>query len=239
VEENHEFSPDGALWTYQWMRDDAYYERLAVEVKTGRILWQRVCDGSTLLFAGNTGIALDRESFNKPVQLIEASTGTAKATVPLDFQTTNFDGMKATGHPPQLTLDGRHFFIRGFQTRNRSVLFWEAWLEQKWPEIFGVSGEGVLVMESATGRELLRLNNRGHDGCMLAEDGSTLLTLDSEGFGRTSAIRVWDVQPTRAWVWAVGAAVATGFGLLALRWAWRRRKARKTMSKPVSLTSIG
>jgi|GEM_PF-6030087 len=89
-------------------------------------------------------------------------------------------------------------------------------------------------MESATGRELFRVINAGNQRHRLSDDASTLLTGDTFDDGRRM-IRVWDVRPTRAWLWAVGMVAGTGLGLLALRWVWRKRAAHKAAGKRTPL----
>src|SRR5262249_12455129 len=129
--------------------------------------------------------------------------------------------------PPLLTPDGRHCLFLGVLQRKREY-FWEAWLDKLWPDLFGDNLHCALVMESATGRELFRLFKQGRANYILSEDASTLVSVEPVEIPDYGCVmRVCDVSPARAWRWAVGVAAATGLALLALRWAWRRRKARK------------
>ena len=71
------------------------------------------------------------------------------------------------------------------------------------------------MLETATGRELFRLLRHGWQARLLSDDASTLLTVDAaDGDAENRFIvRIWEVRPTRAYLWAMGAALATGMVL--------------------------
>jgi hypothetical protein len=218
---SYDFSVDGSLCAFV---HGAPKETLTMlDTATGRVLWERPAGGTTR-FAKNTGILLSQEDFAKPLLFLEARTGEQKATVPLTFTTANYI--------PMLTPDGQHFVMGGWQARNREPFFWEAWLEKRWPELFGNGSRGAIVMESATGRELLRVLQRDGHSHELSADASTLITIEPlDNPATVFVIRVWDVHATAAWMWGVGAALGAGlagqFIVLPLVRAWQNRKAPK------------
>jgi hypothetical protein len=201
------FSPDDSLvcLVHGVDRDKDAATLTMFDAATGQVLWERRAYGTTM-FARNTGMLLQQEDFTKSPRFLDARTGEVKATMPLDF---------LTGYcVPELTSDGRHFVIGGRQQRTGEPCFWEAWLENRWPELFGNGLPGALVMESATGRELYRTVNSGDYSYALSHDASTLITVDRWDKGSsTMAIRVWNVRPTTAWLWALGLALGTGCAL--------------------------
>jgi WD40 repeat protein len=213
--ENGDFSADGSL-VYLVQEFDPKNSVLTMfDAETGRVLWERPSGGTTY-FAGKTGVLMHQEDFTKPQLFLDACTGEERATVPLDFSTANYI--------PLLTPDGRHFVIGGWQVRQRQPFFWEVWLEKHWPEVFGDGRPGVLVMETATGRELFRLINRGDQKYSLSDDGGTLITVDPSGDGEF-VFRAWDVRPTRAWIWAISVALGAGGALQFIVWRWRGLRA--------------
>jgi hypothetical protein len=215
------FSPDGSLCAF--LHGQPKETLTMFDAVSGRVLWERP-DAHFSYFARGTGILLHKDDQATPLMFLDAATGEPRATMPLTFTTHNYI--------PMLTPDGRHFAIGGWQTRNGGPYFWEAWLEKRWPEIFGAELEGVIVMESATGRELLRVLKRDKHAHELSADASTLITIEPvDNPATVFAIRVWDVHPTTAWMWAVGAAFGAGlvgrFIVLPLVRAFRNRNAAK------------
>lgn len=195
-----EFSPDGSL--VGLMHGKPKETLTMFDAVNGRILWERP-EAHFSYFARGTGILLHKDDHPTPLLFLDAATGQPKATVPLTFMTHNYI--------PVMTPDGRHFTMGGWQVRNREPYFWEAWLEKGWPDIFGNELEGVIVMESATGRELLRGLKRDGHSHHLSADASTLITIEAQENSRTEfVIRAWDVQPTTAWLWALGTALGAG-----------------------------
>ena len=216
------FSPDGSLWSFLHKVDEKNLTATMFDVSSGRVRWERPSVERKMYFAGETGIVLHQEDTSKPLLFLDARTGEQKAMAPRDFPTFNYH--------PALTPDGRHFLMRGMQKRNRQPYFWEPWLEKRWPDVFGDNLHGVLVMESATARELFRVVKLERQAFVLSEDASTLVAIERvEVPGDRVVIRVWDVRPTRAWLWAGGMAGVTGAVLIFLRWAWRMRPRRESV----------
>lgn len=209
------FSPDHALvyLVHGVDRGKSVATLTMFDAATGRVLWERRADG-TITFPANTGILLLQEDFSGPQRFLDARTGEEKATIPLDFTTANYI--------PVLTPDGRHFVIGGWQQRIREAHFWEAWLETRWPELFGDGLPGVLIMESATGRELFRTVNRGDHAHTLSDDASTLVTVDRLDDNGPFVIRAWDVHATKAWLWAIGVSLGAGCALRLVAWRTAR-----------------
>jgi hypothetical protein len=215
--DNFEFAPDGSLCYLVRQLEHTFFLATMFDAANGQVLWEKPAYGTTR-FAMDGAVLLYQEDFAKPVHFLDARSGAIQATIPLNFRTANYI--------PMLTRDGRQFVIGGWQMRNREPYFWETWLEKYWPELLGDDIDGALVMETATGRELFRVVNRAKESYALSDDGNTLVTVDpAPGPEKTVIIRIWDIPPTRAYRWAVGVTASTGVGLLALRWAWRRRKA--------------
>jgi WD40 repeat protein len=220
------FSSDGALWVLMHRQKNDVATLTVFDVSTGGILWEKP-GRSSGSFLGKSAILLQTA---ERTELLTANTG--ERTAPLH--------VGAPEHAPfdvfptyQLaqTSDGGHFVFAGQQRRDRPPHFWEKWLARWWPNVFSPDAWGLVVMESATGREVLRLVNAGNqsDKLRLSDDAGTLVTVDAFEDGRR-LVRVWDVQPTRAWTWATTAAVGTWAVLLVL--AWGRRKLAGPKNQP-------
>jgi WD40 repeat protein len=195
------------------------------DASSGRVLWERPC---VLVepFAADA-VTLLRKSYAAYLEFLDARSGVCRITAPIDI---------ASG---QFTPDGRHVLLFGHQSRRREPYFWEAWLEERWPDIFGDRIPAMSVMETATGRELFRVLRHGWQWFALSDDGSTLVTVDAaDGDAENRFIvRVWDVSPAKAYLWAIGAAAGTGIALVGLRRAWRKLKVRRSPSTPTPLPS--
>jgi hypothetical protein len=209
-----DFAPDSTLFfLIQGVRKTQTLTMF--DAVTGRKLWERPDSGWGTRFVSASGILVSNEELNKPLLFLDARTGEQKAIGPLSFCWSD--------HAPTFTSDNRHFVIAGHQERGRPPFFWEAWLERHWANLLGEGLEGVLVMESATGRELFRVLDCGRQRSDLSDDAGTLITADGLGDADgTSIIRAWDVAPTRAWLWAVGTALGAGLVLRFLVFRWVR-----------------
>jgi len=186
---------------------------VAVDVVTGRMLWQ-MPEGRTQTFTGG-GSFIYRDNQSALFKFIDVRTGECIATAP--------DHLQPSAKAPSFTPDRRHLLAAGTQWRNRPALPWELWLEKRWPALFADGREAVVVLESTTGTELIRLIGPGRNAYHLSDDASTLVTVDAlEDAENQVAIRVWDVSATRAYLWAIGAAAGTAIVLLGLRRAWRK-----------------
>jgi WD40 repeat protein len=210
------FSPDG---TYLCVRDAMTSALTMFELPSGRTLWHKAGVGYAA-FAGATGVVRASGDMEGGFQGLDVRTGALVWAAPahglfMDFMTS--------------TADGLHV-VALYQQQNQPR-FWDPWLEWLWPEAFEGPRFHTLVFEASTGRELLRLRNHVAEGYVLSEDASTLVTQNSGPDRQAPTIRVWDVHPRRAWMWAIGSAVATGVGLLALRRGWRSWRARNPASR--------
>jgi hypothetical protein len=230
-----EFSPDGSLWFSLVPTDNDRDLFRVFDAPTGRVLWERPA-GRVRQFLGATGALLYQEDLEKPLQLLDARTGQARARVRVDCGAAAFQ--------PEPMNDGRRFTVFGYRHFNGEQPFWKAWLENLRPEIFGnpfVEAPFVMVFESATGRELLRLTNHGPTH-VLSDDGRTLLTLDSlNDEANPIAIRVWDVSPAKAYLWAIGTAAGAGIvllGLNRLRHKLTRRGPYSKHAPPAAATAL-
>lgn len=194
------------------------------DVASGRMLWERASD-TPPQFAGDAAIMLHQEPRNVPPEFLDAHTGRSIATAPIDV-----DGWQIAS---ELTPDRRHVLLHGRQSRRRAPYFWEAWLENRWPDVFGDHVPAVSVLETATGRELLRILRHGSNSRQLSDDASTLLTVDAaDGDAENRFIaRIWDVRPTKAYLSAIAAAMGMGVVLLALN-RLRRKLSGRVGSSP-------
>jgi WD40 repeat protein len=205
-----DFAPDSTLF---WLAQGGKTRTLTMfDAATGRKVWERPDCEWGMHFVGESGILLHNE--NTLPLFLDARTGEQKATGPPGFRTST--------HVPTFTIDGQYFVIGGHQERGRPPFFWEAWLERHWANLLGEGLEGALVMESATGRELFRVLDCGRQRSDLSDDAGTLITADVVDNDGTSMIRVWDVAPTKAWLWAVGTALGAGLVLRFLVFRWVR-----------------
>jgi hypothetical protein len=159
------------------------------------------------------------------VRIYDARTGSHIADVSHPFE---FPSLFATA-------DGGHFAINGVTPRrNRAKYFWERWLAACWPALFADDVNGVVAVESVSGKEIFRVMDAGKYFHVLSADGKVLVTADP-GNNRAirQLIRTWDVDPRRAWTWALSAVAATMllcFCLSRLLRALRNRK--KTIAAP-------
>jgi len=80
----------------------------------------------------------------------------------------------------------------------------------------------LVVADTETKRELLRVGIDDCEHIRLSEDGGTLVSLASLTPG-TTTVRIWEASPHRARFWAVAWSLAVGVGLLLLR-HWRSKR---------------
>lgn len=119
--------------------------------------------------------------------------------------------------------------------------FWD-WIREHLPPWLLPSNDSVTVVETETGRERLRVRlddqyatrldaaQASTHMTLLSGDGSALMSVyqgfDNAGHEGGALVRVWDVNPHRAYGWSIASSVALGIVLLLFR-HWRlRRKAR-------------
>jgi hypothetical protein len=221
-----QFSADGSLLMVQHdIETKTWTGTLTVfDVASGRVLWEKF--GRSLI--GRKGILHQEQD---GVALFDLATGQRRGTKLLDLTWINDVAQQESISWTRLkdSSEGAYFtFCGGQRQRDRKLSLLESWLPEWWSSVFGGDRSATVVMETATGRELFRHATAGNHAfySKLSDDASTLVTCDwiDEEHHMT---RVWDVHATRAWRWAVGMAVVTGFVVLTLHWAWRRRKARK------------
>lgn len=216
-----EFSPDGTLF---WFVHGHKPQTLTMfDVAQGKVLWER---GGYEVTQWAGDLLLHQNWQHEPLLFIEPRSGAVLAKSPADV----WPGVQAAAFftPLQVTPDGRYLRLVGKQRRDPATSWWGKFLEKQWPERFGQDLHVTLVMESATRRELFRVVGRGRQGQHLSADGRTLITcdqnLDTKGLTR---IDVWDVSPTRAWTWAVLAALGAATALAVVRLLWQRGRIRR------------
>jgi hypothetical protein len=196
------FSPDNSLVHLVHGFDDGTPVATMFDANTGNILWQRTGRGKAY-FAQNADMVLHRDNLPiAPIQFLDPRTGAAEASVPLEFQLPDLTP----------TPDGRYFVIRG-HLPTRQPAAWETWLDQHWPNLLKLNKDpvpAVIVFETATVREVFRTVGRDETLATLSADASTLVTVESvdDGLREPRVFDVWDVQPTKAWLWALGVALA-------------------------------
>jgi WD40 repeat protein len=176
------------------------------ELPDGRKLWHK--HGGRVSSKGDTGILLYQDGMNH-IEGLDARSGERVWALASE-------GSLSGG---SYTHDGSHFLA--YDEGEREPYFWEPWLQRIWPHFIAGSHCDTLVIETRTGRELFRLRNSGTQEFQLSQDASTLLGKEVVRDAEGSPIRVWDVHPRRAWIWAITSALAAGAGLLLLRRAWK------------------
>ena len=217
------FSPDGAL-VFLCHQVGALSYVSMFDAETGKALWRRLGSGLSY-FANDTGLFLHQDNDSRPFLLLDVHTGECRGILPADFLTAN--------HIPIFTADEQSFVIRGWQQRARAPVFWEVWLDKHWPRFLDNDATGVLVIDTATARERFRGIHCGERSATLSADGSTLVTVDPwDDREDLALIRVWDVQATKAWLWALGVALAAasmaGFAVVLVRLL--RNRSRSSVS---------
>jgi outer membrane protein assembly factor BamB len=215
--------PDDSLWTCVCSEKNKTY--LAVlDGSTGQVLWKSPYHrrNAQVQVANGTVFSSDLDDQSNRVVMLDALTGRRKATVS--------DRNAFVIH----TVPNGRFAIAEAPP-DRPLHFWEEWLEQRWPELFCKARASVLVLDAATGREIFRASGEYHPefgAPCLSDDGSTLLTddwLDSDS--SSYVIKVWDVWPTKAYLWAIGAAAGIGIALVALNRLRRKLTGRAASTK--------
>jgi len=196
------------------------------DVTTGRPLWSRA-KSQRPSFAGATGILLHHSSATGRLELLDARTGACRAVTAFSYLANTWSSR---------TPDGRYYVVTDVRPSNLQASFWERWLANWFPQIFG-DDCGIAVMETATGRPRFHLAGQGQHGLplYLSDDGSILVTVDPDAVPQQSLIRIWDVHPHRAWTWALTIAAGTGLGL----WCCRRgaRSLRRDRSAKLAAPS--
>jgi len=217
------FSPDGQLLLCQAKSDRQYM----FDATTGKRLWEKAA-AAWLVFYGLQGSDMVfQEDHDQQYQLLDGRTGAIRFTLPLDFPTAN--------HLPSFTPDGRRLVIRGWRQLQREPYFWEAWLTKWLPSVFADNVPGVIVVDSSTGEEVIRLLNRAQlgEGRYLSDDGETLVTFDGdENDPEGATISIWDVSPRRAWYWALGAVAVTVLFASIARAFWSKWRKVKSQGCP-------
>jgi len=209
-EERFRFSPDSRLLSFVTRK----FAGMA-DAESGQVLWQRHIYYSSDLFAKNADIMLRQDEPNKWADFIDTRSGKFKAAIPVTFYDDEMT----------LTPDGRHCVISGKRYRNDPPRPWERWLDTHCPWLLNSEAACVVVMETATWRELFRTVNRGEIG-HLSADGSTLATSENLGTSENAGpvvVRIWDLSPAKAYLWAIGAALATALGICSSRKFWHRQ----------------
>lgn len=214
------FSPDGSLFLMLQGKDSKYSLRV-FDATSGQELWQQPSTGCGA-FAGNS-IVLNRAADDSRLQVLNARTGELKWTETMRPRNVLM--------LPSSTPDASHFVIQGVQSRGRNAYFWEKWLDDGWPDFLGEGRPFASIVESATGRELFRVH-RGKPNdlrhTLLSDDGSTLVTVELVDFRTgTNTLRIWDVQPRRAYAWSLAAIAALMLVLFTISRSLRALRKRK------------
>lgn len=224
---HHDFSADGKLLCISTSK-----QRTAmIDLASGQTLWEKPGYGA-VRFVGATGVVmyLDEKIAVKPSELLDVRTGERRAVVPLLSKDPSASGQGLDTGLPRLTPDCQHLLAIGMQQRPRQSYFWQRWLERCWPARFGGNVSGAAVMETSTGRVLFHVLRGVGDQQFLSNDVATLTTVENSSDMRSTVIRIWDIHPGRAWMWAFAAAMGIGVGLWSVRrgvgWLRGRRISR-------------
>src|SRR5262249_29125859 len=123
----------------------------------------------------------------------------------------------------RLTADGR-FAVNVASRAWPEDGFWR-WLADHLPDWCLPSDDELVVTETATGTERLRVGIGERHDVLLSDDGGTLACVqversDDGGAPQSVLVRIGDVGPRRAWIRAIGWTILAGVILLVLK---RRR----------------
>lgn len=221
------FSPDDQLFLFYLNREKC----MMFDVASGELLWAKPYGATT--FIGASTVIWHDEKANRYEEL-DARTGFTQHVLA--------SGLRAQPCEPELTPDGRCFVLGGtWQTESRQSP-WTKWLRRVFPAMMEANQAGVIVSETTTGRELLRLHLKQLDQLLLSDDGSTLVTTFGDSRLAMSAancgFQVWNVHPHRAYFWAFTWPLLIGSVLLLLR-RWRANRKPAAASRTVSVTREG
>jgi hypothetical protein len=206
------FSSDGSVF---WLLRGEHSRLTALDVATGKVLWETPCS-EVLCFCPATGVIVHRTSEAEPPALLDVSTGLRRGALPQDFT--------VTGDFRTATPGGSRLALAGAMIRTRPPEKWETWLEPWLPEVFAAQRPGVLIVDTATGESVFRIPCRDFDQVLIADDGRTLITVHRDQSSGQTAVRVWDVEPRRAWIWTTAIVVGVGVVWSVAR-CWRRHRA--------------
>ena len=211
------FSPDGKLLFVKGNGCVAMVDGIS-----GALLWMGNNWGRTY-FADGAAIVTYQIDPNGLADFVDARSGQFKAAIPVTF----FDDTL------RATPDGRYCVIPGncYRKPNRGIC--AVWLEKMLPAFNDPKTTCVVVMETSTWREALRVVGCGDSACLSA-DGGTLVTSQNLGGDWNGTppgpfvLRVWDVHSAKAWLWAIGIALGSGLAWHSILFVWRRLRKRKT-----------
>src|SRR5262249_30865304 len=146
---------------------------------------------------GTSRVLWHDEKMNR-YDILDGQTGEVQCSLHSDLH----------AHPrePEISKNGRVIAMAGSWQQADRKSFWAPWLAKVWPQRFGANQAGVLVGETTTGRELLRLHINQVARAQLSDDGETLVTTLTENRNALRStnlgLQVWDVYPHRAYFWA-------------------------------------
>lgn len=194
-----------------------------IDLVASRILWE-TREHSSLYFSPNGESVFCGDMFDSSCEKRDARTGLIQCKTFWSQETT------------QRSSDSQLIASADFDSSPEGA--WCEWLVERLPAWCLPFGTAVVVAETETGRVRFRVALRDSPDLLLSGDGNTLVTihstLDDRLQPKTSSVRVWDVNPHRAWLWAVASSFLTGIVLLLLR-CWRQtRKPQARLSQPVA-----
>jgi hypothetical protein len=183
-----------------------------LDVAARKLLWE--ADACENVFCGASGDVLQATS-KGTLQLLDGRTGEVRRSLA--------SGLVLLSHLNTLTPDGRRAALGGRYLEEQNSL--ENLLAKWLPSVFSDNKDVILVTEMTTGEVRLRLRIADIEETVpaLSDDGGTIVTMQN---GDSLTIRVWDVDPHRAWLWTF--ATTGSLVLIALAWAkWRARRRLK------------
>lgn len=214
------FSPDGRFLAL--VKLDPMPVMEMYEMPTLKFLWQTnwMVQREEVRFGPDSATisALSPEPPEvRPPELVcfDCATGKQRVRIPLP---ANMWGGPATVH---MTPDRRRLLVHQndgqapfgqvpFWVR---VLEWFPWLNAQ----RDLRNDTVVVFDTETCRERLRLSGRGTTLALLSDDGGTLVSMHDDGM-----LRCWDVDARKPMHLAIG--VPAGLGMLIVLAAWWRRR---------------
>jgi hypothetical protein len=116
-----------------------------------------------------------------------------------------------TGGYRTATPGGGRLALGGAMVRTRPPEKWQTWLAPWLPGLFAAQRPGVLVLDTATGQAVFCILCPEFDQVLIAGDGRTLVTVHRDQSSGQTAVRIWDIEPRRAWIWT--AVIVAGVGV--------------------------
>jgi hypothetical protein len=222
-----DLSPDGKLLAVETCPPRSKVHGIIVfDVNSQAQLWEKYWpdnqDSLRPQFSSDSQTLFIYASPLLQIEVLHARTGAARNIIRLPSHAIGLNNSWHAQNPLRTRFHWRETAdLQSFQSPGL------AWLQQFLPNQGSSQATFASVIDSATGRERLRVLLPEIDAeSWLSDDGARLLICTRND--RTGGLlRCWDVPSPHPWPWIIGVCLATATSLFALRWAWRRRMASR------------